>query len=131
MLLTALVLTMAAPCRTYDVALPRSLSGWTRSGRSFDTGHAVTLAGKGGAAATSVRIRKAGVFGVAVDQDGWVDLYRGGSKALPMESESRGPACSTIRKIVRYRLRPGMYRVEVRRLKAARVKLMLVAGGAG
>lgn len=130
MFLTALALTMAAPCRTYDTALPRPLAGWTRLGRSFDTGHAVTLAGRGGAATTSVRIRKGGVFGVALDQDGWVDLYRAGGKALAMASESRGPACSTIRKIVRYRLRPGTYRVEVRRLKAARVKLMLVAGEA-
>jgi len=127
MFLTALALTMAAPCRTLDAALPRPLTGWRRLGRTLDTGHAVTLAaGRGKAVTTSVRIRKAGVFGVAVDQDGWVDLFRGSGRALDMASESRGPACSTIRKIVRYRLRPGVYRVEVRELKAARVKLMLV-----
>ena len=43
-----------------------------------------------------------------------------------MASESRGPACSTIRKIVRYKLRPGTYRVTVNRLKASRARLMLV-----
>jgi len=127
MFLTALALTMATPCRALDTALPRPLVGWTRHGRTLDTGHAVTrVAGRGKAVSTSVRIRKAGLFGVAVDQDGWVDLFRGGGRALDMASESRGPACSTIRKIVRYRLRPGVYRVEVRQLKALRVKLMLV-----
>lgn len=129
MFLTALALTMAAPCHTLDTALPRPLAGWTRLGRTLDTGRAVTLvAGRDKAVTTVVRIRKAGIFGVAVDQDGWVDLYRGGGKALDMASESRGPACSTIRKIIRYRLRPGTYRVEVRQLKAPRVKLLLVAG---
>ncbi|WP_256731500.1 hypothetical protein [Sphingomonas sp. dw_22] len=129
MFLTALALTMAAPCRIYDTALPRPLAGWMRLGRTLDTGRAVTLAaGRDKAAATNVRIRKAGVFGIAVDQDGWVDLYQGRGKALKMASESRGPACSTIRKVIRYRLKPGTYRVEVRQLQAPRVKLMLVAG---
>jgi hypothetical protein len=129
MFLTALALTMAAPCRTMDTALPRPLAGWTRPGRMLDTGSAVTLAaGRDKAVNTSVRIRKAGIFGIAVDQDGWVDLYPGRGKALDMASESHGPACSTIRKIIRYRLRPGTYRVEVRQLKAPRVKLMLIAG---
>ncbi len=129
MFLTALALTMAASCRTYDTALPRPLAGWTRLGRTLDTGRAVTLAaGRGKAAATNVRIRKAGVFGIAVDQDGWVDLHQGRGKALKMASENRGPACSTIRKVIRYRLKPGTYRVEVRQLQAPRVKLMLVAG---
>jgi hypothetical protein len=129
MFLTALALTMAAPCRTYDTALPQPLAGWKRLGSTLDTGRAVTLAaGRGKTVETSLRIRKAGVFGIAVDQDGWVDLYKGRGKALEMASESRGPACSTIRKIIRYRLKPGTYRGEVRQLKAARVKLMLVAG---
>ena len=129
MFLTVLSLTMAAPCRTLDTALPRPLAGWTRSGQTLDTGRAVTLpGGRDKAVTTSVRIRKAGIFGIAVDQDGWVDLYRGRGKALEMASESKGPPCSTIRKIIRYRLTPGTYRVEVRQLKAPRVRLMLVAG---
>lgn len=131
MLLTMLAFAVTAPCRAYDAGLPRPLAGWTRSGGTFDTGRAVTLpAGRDRTVTTSVRIRKAGIFGVAIDQDGWVDLYRGSGRALAMASESRGPGCSTIRKIVRYRLRPGTYRVEVRQLKAARVRLMLVAGEA-
>ena len=61
MILTAIALTLAAPaCQKYDTALPRELSGWTRGGRSFDTGHAVTLPQRGGSLRTTVTIRKAG-----------------------------------------------------------------------
>ena len=128
MLLSALVLSLAMPpCRTYDTALPRPLAGWTRSGRTLDTGHAVTLdAGRDHRLGTTVRIRRAGTFGIALDRDGWVDVSAGRAKPLRMAREARGPRCSTIRKIVYYRLRPGNYRVTVSRLKANRAKLMLV-----
>lgn len=129
MLLTALALTIALPqqCRSYDVRLPRSLAGWTRTGQGLDTRHAVTLnAGRDGGLETSVRIRKPGTFGIAIDRDGWIDVAPGNGRPLRMASESRGPACSTIRKIVRYKLRPGTYRVTVNRLKATHARLMLV-----
>lgn len=127
MILVALALAAAAaPCKTYDTNLPRGLAGWTRLGRALDTRHAVVLAGRGKAAETNVTIRKAGTFGIAIDQQAWVDVYRGRGKALAMASESRGPACSTIRKIVRYNLRPGTYRVTVTKLTADRARLMLV-----
>lgn len=116
----------AAPCKTYDTNLPRDLSGWTRAGRTLDTGHSLMLTGRARAAETKVTIRKAGTFGIAVDQQAWVDLYRGRGKPLDMASESRGPACSTIRKIVRYNLRPGTYRVTVTNMTAGRAKVMLV-----
>lgn len=131
MILIAFALAAAAaPCKTYDTNLPRDLSGWTRAGRTLDTGHTVTLAGRAKAAETTMTIRKAGTFGVAIDQQAWVDLYRGVSrgqgKALTMASESRGPACSTIRKIVRYNPTPGTYRVTVTNMTAGHAKLMLV-----
>jgi len=131
MILIALALASAAPCKTYDTNLPRNLSGWTRAGRTLDTGHALMLPGRRRVAETKVTIRKAGTFGVAIDQQAWVDLYRGRGKALAMASESRGPACSTIRKIVRYNLTPGTYRVTVTNMTAGRAKLMLVNSGTG
>ncbi|WP_448663348.1 hypothetical protein ACG3SL_01350 [Sphingomonas sp. CJ20] len=131
MLLTALVLTMAAPqCRGQEAALPRPLAGWTRTGKGLDTRHAMVLAARGGKAEARVTIRKAGVFGIAADQDGWIDLYRDNGRALRMASEARGPRCSTIRKIIRYRLQPGTYRVAVSRLTAPAVRVMLVHGEA-
>lgn len=129
MLLTALALTIALPqqCRTLDARLPGPLTGWTRTGRELDTGHAVILnAGRDGTAATAVRIRKAGTFGIALDQPGWVDVAPMRGKALVSSAQGDGPRCSTIRKIVRYRLQPGTYRVTVNKLKGTRARLMLV-----
>jgi hypothetical protein len=130
MLLTALALTIAVPqkCRTYDTRLPAALAGWTRSGRALDTGSAVTLnAGRDGAVASTVRIRKAGTFGIALSEPGWIDVAPMGGKPLASAAHGHGPDCSTIRKIVRYKLRPGTYRVSVNKLKATRARLMLVA----
>lgn len=128
MFLTALALSLTpAPCRTYDAALPPQLRGWTRAGRGLDTGHAVTLnAGRDHSLATTMRIRKAGIFGIALDQPGWIDVARGAGKPLRYNAQGQGPRCSTIRKIVRYRLQPGTYRVAVSRLKGTRARLMLV-----
>ncbi|MEI9927147.1 MAG: hypothetical protein WDN44_04775 [Sphingomonas sp.] len=128
MIIAMLALAAAAPaCGTLDARLPRDLAGWTRAGTTLDTGHAVTLAaGRGKAAETRVTIRKAGLFGIAADQQAWIDVYPArGARAFEMASESKGPYCSTIRKIVRYRLRPGTYRVTATKLTAPRVKLML------
>ncbi len=134
MLSIALAFTLAVasappPCTKRDTALPRTLSGWTRSGAGLDTRHAVTLTARRGTTATIVRIRKAGLFGIAADADGWIDIAPTRGKRLALDSEPRAPACSTIKKIVRFRLRPGSYRVSVTKLKAERVRLMLVRYG--
>ncbi|MCX8475060.1 MAG: hypothetical protein MT490_04600 [Sphingomonas sp.] len=129
MLLTALALTIAIPqqCRSFDARLPAQLAGWTRNGRDFDTRHAVTLnAGRDGTLATTVRIRKAGTFGVALSEPGWIDVQPMRGKPLASVAHGHGPQCSTIRKIVRYKLQPGTYRVTVNKLKATRARLMLV-----
>lgn len=128
MLLTAFALTVAAPaCRTYDTSLPRPLAGWTRTAAGLDTGHAVVLrAGRDKAVSTTITIRKSGIFGVALDQPGWIDVTPARGKPLDSAAHGHGPECSTIRKIVRYRLRPGAYRVSATKLTADRAKLMLV-----
>jgi hypothetical protein len=128
MILTLLAIGIAAQgrCTALDTSLPRPLAGWTRDGKALDTGHAVTLPARKGSVETRVTIRKAGMFGIAVDQDGWIDAFpANGRTALRMASESKGPRCSTIHKILYYRLRPGSYRVTVARLKGTRAKLML------
>jgi hypothetical protein len=127
MILAAVTLLAAAqPCTAYDTRLPRTLAGWTRGGRSLDTGHAVILPARRGSIVTRIAIRKAGLVGIAIDSDGWIDAYpERGRTALRMASEGRGPRCSTIAKIVRYRMRAGTYRITVNRLKGDRAKLML------
>jgi hypothetical protein len=127
MILTAIALTLAAPaCQKYDADLPHPLAGWTRAGADFDTGHAVTLPARSGSAGTTVRIRKAGTYGIALDQPGWIDVAPAKGKPLESAAHGHGPDCSTIRKIVRYRLQPGTYRIAVSRLKGNRARMMLV-----
>lgn len=130
MMLTAMALAWAAQgCRTLDTDLPRPLAGWTRLGSTLDTGHAVIVPRRGERAVTSVRIRRAGTFGIAIEGNGWVDVTpQGAARPLRMAAERHGPRCSTLGKIVAYRLRPGTYRVSVGRLRADRVRMMLVAG---
>ncbi len=127
MILTMIAMAAAAQqCRAYDTHLPRPLSGWTRDGSGLDTRHAVTLPARNGALETRITIRKPGRVGIAIDGDGWIDVYGEHARSpLRMGSESRGPRCSTIRKIVYYRMRAGTYRVTVNRLKGNRAKLML------
>jgi hypothetical protein len=130
-LLTLFALAMAAPqCTRQNSGLPRGLSGWARGGEGLDTRHATMLDPSGGRIETRVTIRKAGVFGIAIDREGWIDVTPAKGKPLRMVSENRGSRCSGIRKIVRFKLQPGDYRVRVAKLGKARVKLMLVHANA-
>lgn len=128
MMMSVLALAIAAQPCPKSVDLPRELSGWTRTAAGLDTRHATLLVPRGGRIETQVTIRKAGIFGIAIDREGWIDVAPPRGKPLRMASESRGPRCSGIRKIVRYRLQPGEYRVTVAKLDAKRVRLMLVRG---
>lgn len=128
MILSVMALAMAAQPCTKSAELPRELSGWARAGEGLDTRHATLLSPRGGRIETRVTIRKAGIFGIAIDREGWIDVAPARGKPLRMASENRGPRCSGIRKIVRYRLRPGAYRVTVARLDSKQVRLMLVHG---
>jgi hypothetical protein len=126
--LVAMALAAQQCARTPD--LPRELAAWARAGEGVDTRHATVLSPRAGRIETRVTIRKAGVFGIAIDRQGWIDVAPARGKPLRMVSESQGPRCSGIRKIVRFRLRPGDYRIRVGKLTGERVRLMLVHGGA-
>lgn len=147
MLLTAALLmlqTAPAPaCAATDAALPANLSGWIAPATGFGVNQAVTLdagdvaklpdvpagAKPGGAVMIGFRIETAGRYGVALDQRGWVDVVPGmsGSEALKPAVQGHGPTCSSIRKIVRYDLQPGLYRLYITGLSSPAVKVMLVA----
>lgn len=153
LLATVLLLAQAVPaapaaqttqCKATDASLPVSLLGWAKPGDEFVPGKAVALdtidgaalkglpaGSKPGKAATiGFRIETAGVYGIALDQGGWIDVLPGieGGAALASVRHGHGPECSTIRKIVRFELRPGIYRLYVSGLSAPKVKAMLVAG---
>jgi len=150
MLFAALLLVQAAPatqttaCKATDASLPTALAGWTAPGDeltpdkavSLDTVDATTLKGlpagtkPGKAASISFRIATAGTYGIALDQPGWIDVLPGaaGGTALTSTTHGHGPECSTIRKIVRFKLEPGAYRLYVTGLTQPKAKVMLVVG---
>lgn len=147
MLLAALLLLQTAPaesqCPAADVVMPTNLSGWGVPAAEFGVNKAVTLqagdpaklagvpAGTrpGGAVMIGFRVEKAGRYGVALDQRGWIDVVPGvsGGEALKSVVHGHGPQCSTIRKIVRFDLQPGVYRLYLTGLGKPAAKTMLVA----
>jgi hypothetical protein len=154
MLFAALLLAQTTPapapaaqttaCKAPDASLPTGLLGWTAPGDEFTPGKAVSLdtvaastlkgipAGtKPGKAATiGFKVTAAGTYGVALDQPGWIDVLPGatGGTALVSVAHGHGPECSTIRKIVRFKLDAGSYRLYVTGLTQPKAKVMLVVG---
>lgn len=147
MLLAALLLLQVAPaapqCPAADVVMPANLSGWGVPAAEFGVNKAVVVqagdlakltgvpagAKPGGAVMIGFRIDKAGRYGIALDQRGWIDVVPGprGGEALKSVVHGHGPQCSTIRKIVRFDLQPGMYRLYLTGLDRPAAKVMLVA----
>jgi hypothetical protein len=145
MWLGSLLLLQAAPlvCPTPSAPLPAHLAGWTQPATSFGVGQAVELqagdvaklpgvpagAKPGGAVMIGFKVESAGRYGVAMDQSGWIDLVPGatGGDALKSAQHGHGPQCSGIRKIVRFDLQPGLYRIYLTGLQKPAAKLMLVA----
>ncbi|WP_010543884.1 hypothetical protein [Sphingomonas elodea] len=124
LILAAGLMLTVPPCTD----LPRNLSGWEHTAGGLDTRHATLVVARNGAAETRVTIRKAGTFGIAADQPGWIDVARGTGKPLRVALRGPGVACAKIEKIVYYQLQPGTYRVTMGKLQAPQVKLMLVYG---
>lgn len=81
----------------------------------------------GGTNEVGFRIDTAGIYGIALDQPGWIDVAPEGGAALASVQHGHGPECSTIRKIVRFDLKPGAYRLTLTKLTRPRAKVMLVA----
>lgn len=144
LLAQAVAASAAAPaCPATPVRLPADLAGWARRGDTLQSRRAVTVPTvdpatvrladvppptlPGRMALTTVRIARAGTYGIASGAKGWIDLYRVGDRtALTAAAHGHGPACSGIAKIVRYTLTPGDYRVVVGGLDQPDAKLLLV-----
>jgi hypothetical protein len=149
MILAALLLVQAAAaapvCPAVPPRLPAELAGWRTSATDLAAMKAVTVPTMnpatvrladvpppkepGRMALSTFRVKTAGTYGVALGSKGWIDLYRVGDRTpLTAVKHGHGPACSGIRKIVRFTLTPGEYRVVVGGLEGATAKLMLVRG---
>jgi hypothetical protein len=129
--LAALLLAQTAPCTTaIDASLPAAYAGWTSPGQALVPGKAVALKADGGTATVTFHIATAGIYGIALDQKGWIDVYPGasGGEALKPASHREGDPCWSIRKIVRFELAPGDYRLSLTKLAQPAARAMLIAG---
>jgi hypothetical protein len=91
------------------------------------TGDRSKAAQTGGMARIAFRIDKAGTYGIALDQPGWIDVAVKDGTPLKTAGHGHGPACSTISKIVRFDLQPGLYELKLSKLTKPKAKVMLVA----
>jgi len=115
----------SATCPTTDANLPASLAAWRTpapAGETVQPGQAVTLAPS---APLILVIVEAGTYGIALDQNAWIDVARDGA-TLNSNGHGHGPACSSIRKIVDFQLRPGRYTLTLSRTQAPSVRLLVV-----
>ena len=129
LLAAALLLAQTAPaCHGADDTLPAALIGWNQAmpHPGLMLGHAGTLDATGGKATTDFRIDTAGTYGIALDQPGWIDVAPTNGAALVSVKHGHGPDCSTIRKIVRFELKPGDYTLTLAKLTKPQAKVMLV-----
>lgn len=144
-LLAAQLSAVPAPQCVSQPPLPPNLAGWAEPGDRLESGRGVTMrAGReaglialmpastraGGVAAVSFVAPTRGVYGIAVDQAAWVDVYRdreAGSTLLTSMSHGHGPACSGIRKIVRFRLDGGVHILHLTGMTGPTAKVMLIA----
>lgn len=60
----------------------------------------------------SFTVATPGTYRVALGAGAWVDVVRDG-KAVASVAHGHGPACSTIRKMVDFRLTPGRYLLQI------------------
>lgn len=71
-------------------------------------------------------VEKAGVYTVGLDQAGWIDVIRDG-KVIKSSGHGHGPDCSTIRKMVDFKLDPGHYTVQISNAPKATAVIAVVA----
>lgn len=130
-------------CAATNAALPAELATWTQTAplvaatTPADAGKATLAIGKAAAATLpqtpavtyalrpekpggtvsygglfGVDVAKAGTYTVALSTAAWIDVVRDG-KSVTSTAHGRGPACSTIRKMVAFPLEPGRYLIQI------------------
>jgi hypothetical protein len=135
LLLAALLLaqTQTVTCNDYDLTLPPNYASWTRPDDWLAPGHTTMVDVAGGGGTIGFTIAKAGIYSIALDQKGWIDVNRGAvdqpsGKLLVSVSHREGDACWTIRKVVRFRLDPGPYQLSITKVAGPNAKVMLAEG---
>ena len=117
-----------APCTAPADLTATPFAGW--AGADGDAtavipGTPVTLPLADGAASRVLTIETAGRYGVAAGSKVWIDLVAGGTAQTSVE-HGHGPACSGIRKIVWFDLKPGLYDLALTKGETASARVLLV-----
>lgn len=73
-------------------------------------------------------IPAAGRYQVALGAAAWLDVIAGG-KALASVAHGHGPACTGIRKIVHFDLKPGRYLLQIAGSPSATAEVLIARGG--
>jgi len=132
-----------AACPTTPAPLPAGLEGWAapapltaaktagyasdaklKIGQAFDAAlpgtpevtYALRPEKPGGSVSYggifAVDVARAGTYTIALSTGAWIDVVRDG-KSLQSSTHGRGPACTTLRKMVAFPLEPGRYLVQI------------------
>lgn len=146
-----------AACAAMDAQLPAELSGWaTKSAVTAAKGEdglaaATVKVGTGYDAALlptpqvaylsqpekpggsvshgglfQFNVEKEGTYRVALGSAAWIDLIEGG-KALQAATFGHGPDCTSIRKIVDFKLKPGPHTLQISANASDKLPLMVAA----
>lgn len=76
----------------------------------------------------AIDIASPGVYQVAVSADAWVDIV-GGNAVLQPSGDRKGPNCTSIAKILDYKLDAGRYLLEISGARAATLAVMIAPTG--
>jgi hypothetical protein len=139
--------TSAPACQAMDATLPAELAAWRSPSPvagPLRPGMAVTLAlrpvselqpavqphnaredGVTTGARLDLEVAAAGTYRIAIDHGAWVDLVADGQPLRPV-ANGRGPACSTIHRILDFALNPGRYVIQLSGTTAATARLLVV-----
>jgi len=125
LLLSALAL-QPTDCPSPDVNLPPALMPWEHNVAVPGTALA---RGQVNDAPTSrpltLEIMEAGTYAIALAIGAWIEVARDGQR-VRSAAHGHGPPCSTIRKIVDFRLEPGAYTVTLSRTDQPSTRLFVL-----
>lgn len=144
-----------ASCAAMDKALPADLAAWTAQtplaaatssaglakaaltpGKAVSANlaqtpdvHFVTQPEKPGGTVShggmfELRIDKPGTYVIGLGSGAWIDVLKDG-KAQMSSAHSRGPDCSTLRKMVDFPLEPGRYVLQISANADAKLPILL------
>ena len=147
----------APACAAMDKDIPAELAGWTDKaalsaatsaaglskaalvpGKAYlatlaptpDVAYTVQPEKPGGTVSKgglfSLTIDKAGAYVIALGSGAWIDVLKDGAGARST-AHGRGPACTTLRKMVTFDLQPGRYVVQISANAEASLPIMVAA----